>query len=58
MLETDAFVDEVRRDEVRARELGIRGVSLFLINGRGKVSGAQPSEFLRSALQQMVGSEP
>ena len=55
MLESERFVDEVRQDEARARELGIRGVPFFLIDGRGGVPGAQPAHLLREALQKMAG---
>jgi predicted DsbA family dithiol-disulfide isomerase len=51
MLETDAYVQEVRQDEARAREMGIRGVPFFLIDGRIGVAGAQPSHLLRDALR-------
>lgn len=50
MLAGDAFIDAVRRDELRARELGVRGVPFFLMDGRIGVSGAQPPDFLRQAL--------
>lgn len=52
MLETDAFELEVRQDEARALELGIRGVPYFLIDERIAVSGAQPSHVLLGAFHQ------
>jgi predicted DsbA family dithiol-disulfide isomerase len=54
MLESERFVEEVRRDEARARDLGVRGVPCFLIDGRGGVAGAQPAHLLREALQKMA----
>jgi predicted DsbA family dithiol-disulfide isomerase len=52
MLEGDALADEVRRDQARAREIGIRGVPFFVFDGRLAVSGAQPSEVFAGALRQ------
>ncbi|TVP44552.1 MAG: DsbA family oxidoreductase [Gemmatimonadales bacterium] len=50
MLAGDAFTDAVRQDELRARELGVRGVPFFLVDESVGISGAQPSELLRRAL--------
>ncbi|MDZ7780584.1 MAG: DsbA family oxidoreductase [Gemmatimonadota bacterium] len=52
MLETDQFVDEVRADQLRARQLGIRGVPFFVFAGRVGVSGAQPAGVLLDAMRQ------
>jgi predicted DsbA family dithiol-disulfide isomerase len=51
MLETDAFVEDVRSDELRARRIGVSGVPFFVIDGRFGVSGAQPSEVLLEGLR-------
>jgi len=58
MLDTDELVDEVRLDEARAREIGIRGVPFFLVEGRLGVSGAQPPEILREALRRAGETGP
>jgi len=50
MLDSDSMGDEVRYDERQARELGINGVPFFLINDKYAVSGAQPPELFRQAL--------
>lgn len=52
MLAGDARGDEVRRDQARAREIGIRGVPFFVFDGRLAVSGAQPPEVFARALEQ------
>jgi predicted DsbA family dithiol-disulfide isomerase len=52
VLDTDIYDAEVRADIARARELGISGVPFFVIGGRYGVSGAQPAELLRAALEQ------
>ncbi|MEX2528568.1 MAG: DsbA family oxidoreductase [Gemmatimonadota bacterium] len=50
MLAGDAFTDAVRRDALRARELGIQGVPFFLLDGRIGISGAQPPDLIRQGL--------
>ena len=52
VLATDRFAADVRHDIAEARELGINGVPFFVIDRRYAVSGAQPAELLRSALEQ------
>jgi predicted DsbA family dithiol-disulfide isomerase len=42
---------DVRADEALARELGITGVPCFVFGGRLAVSGAQPADVLRGALE-------
>lgn len=51
-LEGDAFADEVRADEKRARFLGVSGVPFFAIDERYGVSGAQPPDVLLEVLRQ------
>jgi predicted DsbA family dithiol-disulfide isomerase len=53
MLASDDFKEEVRQDEMEAQKLGIRGVPFFVLNRKYGISGAQPSEVLLQALQQM-----
>jgi len=50
VLASDRFTTEVRQDQALARELGITGVPFFVLAGRLGVSGAQPSDVLRGAL--------
>jgi predicted DsbA family dithiol-disulfide isomerase len=47
----DRFAAEVRADEEIARELGITGVPMFVIDRRFGASGAQPSEQLLELLR-------
>ena len=51
VLETDAFANEVINDEEEARQLGVRGVPFFVIDGRYAISGAQPATVFTEALQ-------
>jgi predicted DsbA family dithiol-disulfide isomerase len=46
----DRYASDVRQDEAIARELGITGVPFFVLAGRLGVSGAQPADVLRGAL--------
>jgi predicted DsbA family dithiol-disulfide isomerase len=48
----DAYADAVRADEQRARELGITSVPFVAIDEKVGVSGAQPEEAFREALEQ------
>jgi len=51
LLAGDRCAADVRQDEAKARELGISGVPFFVLAGRLGVSGAQPAEVLRGALE-------
>ncbi|MBQ4900979.1 DsbA family oxidoreductase [Paenibacillus sp. Marseille-P2973] len=53
ILASDAFADEVRRDERLAGEIGVRGVPFFVLDEKYAVSGAQPLEVFQKALQQV-----
>ena len=55
VLSQGQFGEEVRRDQQRARELGIRSVPNFLIDGRISVSGAQPIRVFLQALEEAWG---
>jgi predicted DsbA family dithiol-disulfide isomerase len=52
VIDGDAYAEEVRQDELRARELGVSGVPFFVFDMALGVSGAQPTELFASALQQ------
>jgi predicted DsbA family dithiol-disulfide isomerase len=49
---SEAFVEDVRKDEVDAHNLGINGVPAFLIDERVMVSGAQGVDAIVRALSQ------
>ena len=49
-LESDRYVDAVRRDLEEARMLGVTGVPFFVIDGRYGISGAQATEVFTRAL--------
>ena len=49
-LDSDAFADEVARDQAEAAAIGIRGVPFVVVAGRYALSGAQPPEAYRELL--------
>jgi len=52
VIDGDAYAEEVRQDELQARELGVSGVPFFVFDMALGVSGAQPTDMFASALQQ------
>jgi predicted DsbA family dithiol-disulfide isomerase len=50
-LESEKGVVEVKAEEAVGRQLGIRGVPYFVLNGKIAISGAQPPDILVSAIQ-------
>ncbi len=48
---SDAFSEEVRADEIDARELGVTGVPFFLFDSKFMVAGAQGPEQILDVLQ-------
>lgn len=57
MLRSDLFANEVREDEQMATMYGIHGVPYLLINGEYTISGAQPTELIQRALQELLRKE-
>ena len=51
VLDSGAFTEEVRADEVEANELGVSGVPFFVIDRRYGLAGAQPTELLLEVLE-------
>ncbi len=52
VLDGDPYADDVRRDELEARQLGITGVPFFVLDMALGVPGAQPTETFSSTLNQ------
>jgi predicted DsbA family dithiol-disulfide isomerase len=48
----DDYTEEVRQDELQARQIGINGVPFFVFDMALGVSGAQPTALFTSALNQ------
>jgi predicted DsbA family dithiol-disulfide isomerase len=55
VLASDSYADAVLADRQQAAELDVRGVPFFVIDGRYAISGAQPIEIFRQALEQARG---
>lgn len=53
-----AFADEVWQDEREAQELGATGVPFFVLDRRYGVSGGQPAEVFRQALEEAWRTRP
>ena len=58
MLASDAYLADVRADQQRGQAIGVNGVPFFVIDEQHGVSGAQPTEFFLSALQQLGPQKP
>lgn len=52
VLQSNDFEDEVQQDIDEARKVGVRGVPFFVFNDKYAVSGAQPDQVFKDALQQ------
>src|SRR5262245_56972649 len=52
LLAGDRGATEVRQWEQKGQRLGITGVPFFVINGKVALSGAQPPELFRAAIEQ------
>lgn len=58
LLASDRGAAEVRQWEQKGRKLGISGVPFFVVNGKVALSGAQPPELFRRAIEQATEAEP
>ena len=58
MLASDDYLAEFQADQERARAIGVNGVPFFVIDEQHGVSGAQPTDFFLSALQQLGPQKP
>ena len=56
-LNSDKYADEVRKDEYEAARLGIHGVPYFVINDKYALSGAQPAEVLKDAIEDALSED-
>ena len=54
ILNSDKYTDKVREDEKESQDIGITGVPFFIINQKYTISGAQPIETLREALEKAL----
>jgi predicted DsbA family dithiol-disulfide isomerase len=60
LADPEAYAEEVRAEEREAAELGATGMPFFVIDRRYGISGGQPAEVFREALERAYadGAEP
>lgn len=58
VLESGAYAEEVREQEIFYQRQGIRAVPAIIINERHLISGGQPVEVFEQALRQIAETEP
>jgi predicted DsbA family dithiol-disulfide isomerase len=56
LLEGTQHQDEVNQSQLEAEELGIHGVPFYIFNRKYALSGAQPSEVFKQAIEQATAS--
>lgn len=57
VLDDGRYAEQVRHEEAIAAQLGVRGVPFFVLNQKYAISGAQPVEVFRQALEQVWAEE-
>jgi len=57
VLDGDRYTEQVREDEAEAAQLGVRGVPFFVLNRKYAISGTQPIEVFRQALEKVWEEE-
>lgn len=57
VLSSDEFSTEVAQEIAMAHQFGVKGVPFFIFNGQFAVSGAQPVDAFRQALEQVAEHE-
>lgn len=56
-LQQESFATETLADMEEAQKVGVRGVPFFVINEKYAISGAQPSDVFKKAIQQVAEEE-
>jgi len=57
VLDDGRYAEQVRHEEAIAAQLGVRGVPFFVLNQKYAISGAQPVEVFRQALEKVWTEE-
>lgn len=55
VLETNQYASEVRAQELRYQQAGIRSVPATIVNDKWLIAGGQPPEAFESALREIIG---
>lgn len=58
VLTSDAFADQVRKEEQRSASMGVHSVPSFFINGKNVASGGQPPEVFKNILIKAASEIP
>ncbi|MCP3028048.1 DsbA family oxidoreductase [Halobacillus sp. A5] len=53
-LSNESYMNQVRREEEEAQEIGVQGVPFFVINRKYAISGAQPPEVFTNSLKKAL----
>ncbi len=53
VLESDQFEETTRNQMIEAKEIGVKGVPFFVIDRSYGISGAQPADYFKQALEQI-----
>lgn len=57
VLDSERYAEHVRNEEAIAAQLGVRGVPFFVLNQKYAISGAQPVDVFRQALEKVWAEE-
>lgn len=57
VLDDGRYAEQVRHEEAIAAQLGVRGVPFFVLNQKYAISGAQPVDVFRQALEKVWAEE-
>jgi predicted DsbA family dithiol-disulfide isomerase len=57
ILSNDSFKDQVQKEQLEARQIGVQGVPFFVLNRKYGISGAQQKEYFLQALNQIYQEE-
>lgn len=57
VLDSERYAEHVRNEEAIAAQLGVRGVPFFVLNQKYAISGAQPVDVFRQALEKAWAEE-
>lgn len=57
VLNSEQFVQDVQQDQLRAQQIGVRGVPFFVFNNKYAVSGAQATTVFTEVLQKVWEEE-
>lgn len=57
MLDSDTDIEQVKKRDEEAREMGVKAVPTFVVGGRHVVPGAQPAQLWLDVIDELTGSK-